>query len=53
LTKKAKEDREAKIKAAEERTVNRAAQLEEAEIKFKEDHKEEIDAFEKYQDEQQ
>jgi hypothetical protein len=52
MAKKAKEDRESKIKASEERKMNRANYLEEAENKFKDDHKDEIEAFEKYQEEQ-
>lgn len=36
------------MKESEERKVNRAAFLNEAEQKFKEDHKEEIEAYEKY-----
>jgi hypothetical protein len=48
LTKKAKEDREAKIKASEERKVNRATCLEEAENKFKDERKEEIEAYGRY-----
>lgn len=48
LTKKAKEDREAKIKSSEERKINRANYLEEAENKFKDERKEEIEAYAKY-----
>ena len=53
LAKKAKEDREAKIKASEERKINRATCLEEAENKFKDERKEEIEAFARYQEEQE
>ena len=48
LTKKAREDREAKIKASEDRTQARATCLEDADAKFKEDNREGIEAFEKY-----
>jgi hypothetical protein len=44
LKKKAREERDALILAAEEREKKRQKDLEEAEEKFKEDHKDEIDA---------
>lgn len=50
MTKKAKQDRESKINASGERKINRANHLEEAENKFKDERKDEIEAFEKYQE---
>lgn len=51
MTKKARGDREAKIKQSEERKVNRENYLSEAEQKFKDENKESIDAYEKYMEE--
>ena len=48
MTKKARGDREDKIKQSEERKVNRENYLSEAEQKFKDENKESIDAYEKY-----
>jgi len=48
LTKKAREEREQRIAASEERATNRAATLTDQEEKFKEEHREDIEAYEKY-----
>ena len=48
LTKKARENRESRIKQGEERTVNRENYLNEAQDKFKEDNRGSIEAYEKY-----
>lgn len=50
-TRKARENRESKIKAAEERAVNRENYLNDAADKFKEDNREAIEAFERWQEE--
>lgn len=52
LTRKAKEQRESSIKAAEERAVNRESYMSDAADKFKEDNREAIEAFEKWQEEE-
>ncbi len=52
LAKRAKEDREAKIAASQERAVNRENYLLEAEERFKAEHAEEIETYEKYMEEQ-
>jgi len=52
LARRAKEDRENKIRLSEERAVNRVQYLADAEEKFKDENREAIEAFEKYQEEQ-
>lgn len=51
-TRRARENREAKIKAAEERAINREKYLEEALEKFNEDNREQIDAFKAWEEEE-
>lgn len=46
----ARENRQLKIKAAEERATNRETYLTEAMEKFKEDNREQIETFEKYEE---
>lgn len=52
LTRKARENREAKIKASEERAVNRETYLNDACEKFKEDNRDQIEAYEKWEEEE-
>jgi|LauGreDrversion4_2_1035121.scaffolds.fasta_scaffold508027_3 hypothetical protein len=52
LTRKARENRESRIKAAEERAVNRENYMNDAADKFKEDNREAIEAFERWQEEE-
>jgi len=52
LTRKARENREQKQKADEERKVNRENYLNEAQDKFKEDNRDQIEAFEKWEEEE-
>lgn len=48
VNKKAREDREQRITQADERTANRELFIKDAEEKFNEDHKDEIESFEKW-----
>jgi len=52
MTRRARENREQKIKAAEERSVNRETYLNEALEKFKDDNKEQIESYEKFEEEE-
>jgi hypothetical protein len=52
LTRKARENRESRIKAADERAVNRENYMNDAADKFKEDNREAIETFERWQEEE-
>lgn len=52
LTRKARDNREAKLRQQEERTTNREVYLSDAQDKFKEDNREQIELFEKWEEEE-
>jgi hypothetical protein len=52
LTRRARDNREVKLRQQEERANNREAYLSDAQEKFKEDNREQIELFEKWEEEE-